>query len=152
MLDMVSHNPMLLTKNAALSSNRFSEPESAIRLSTGYASSKNYVTFGPETGGFAVMSWVKFITLDRPRVFQIFHDSATDDQINVSVGNNNELGFVLKVNGVATISTLAGAFVVTNQWYHLALSVTPTRVSLYLDGTEVYYADYPGNSSIFNVN
>lgn len=141
MLDMVGHNHMLLTLNAALDSDRYSEPESAMRLSVGYTSTENYVSFGPETGGFTIMAWIKLISVSGTRIFFLRNDDSAVDTINLFVKSSNDEFIIRFIPEGSFVDFSTGIFAVKEQWNHIALCVTTTRLSLYLDGTEAYNLD-----------
>lgn len=147
-IDLVSRHDLQIIENAVLADDRNGKPNSAVHFDYGYAYAPAAVYFDPATGGFTLMAWAKFLTIN-DQIYTRIIDFATDvgnqDSLLIFIFEGN-LKLFLTNNDVISAETLIHT-PSENIWFHFAVSVSYelSELSIYVDGSNVYTGSLPGN-------
>ncbi len=127
---------MTLVTNSALSVDRFGAANSALAITSGYATVPRGVYFDPSTGGFTIMLWLK--------MFDFPSSIYTSKIIDFSTGLNIDS---ITVTSLPTGRLRLGAYKGTtgnsidsvgviqlSQWAHIAASVNGSNGYIYING------------------
>lgn len=146
-IDLVNRHDLQIIENAVLADDRNGKSNSAIHFDYGYAYAPAAVYFDPATGGFTLMAWAKFLTINDQIYSRIIDFSTEDNQDSVLIyifeGN---LKFFLKSDSIDKPNQIIHTPSV-NTWFHFAVSVNYelSEYSMYVDGSNVYTGSLPGN-------
>ncbi len=137
---------MTLVTNSALSVDKFGAANSALAMTSGYATLPPGVYFDPGTGGFTIMLWVK--------IFAFAPDGTNTRFIDLSSGSNSDsvrcaflgTGKIRLVTCQATCYIIDSVGVIQlNQWTHVAASVNGSDGYIYINGI----LDFQGSGRFF---
>jgi len=127
---------MTLVSNSALSVDRFGAANSALAITSGYATVPPGVYFDPSTGGFTVMLWVKMLAFPSSGRSARFIDlGAGTDLDNFKLGTHSAQQLRLVVyKGTITKFIDSVGLIQLNQWTHIAATVNGSNAFLYING------------------
>ena len=134
-VDMIGHQNMTIELNGELINDRMEMPGGALRLNNGYGSIPAGVYFDPETGGWTFMVWMQVVSFNNLQRIFSFGGSNVEHFDNIFLNNPAKKLRLRVFNG----DTLKGDEIFNidlklNVWYHVAVSVTGSVASFYLDG------------------
>ena len=135
-IDVIGQMNMEIQLNGQLTTDRFGNADSALKLSKGYASVPPAVYFDPATGGFTFMSWVKIISVNSyQRIFDFGLGPNADNIMITCDGQSLNLRFDTYLSG-AIMGVFYFPQIELNKWYHIAVSVSGSTATLFLDGVK----------------
>jgi len=128
---------MTLVSNSALSVDRFGAANSALAITSGYATVPPGVYFDPSTGGFTVMLWVKMLAFPSSGRSARFIDfgigSALDNcRLGTDIGQQLKL-VVYKDSTYKLVESTS--LLQLNQWTHVAATVNGSNGFSFINGT-----------------
>ena len=140
---------MTIDLNGELAADRFGTPGGSIYFNNGYATVPPGVYFDPATGGFTVMAWMKFVSIDDMMRLIDFALGPGDNNVLVTIYSNN-MQIVFYGNGVQHKDFGGNKAITVNQWFHFAASVTANSIIMYIDG--IQDVQFTGGISFFVLN
>jgi hypothetical protein len=140
---------MTLVTNSALSVDRFGAANSALAITSGYATVPPGVYFDPSTGGFTIMLWLKIFA------FAIDYCSIIDfsrgdkiDNIRLLHMENKKVRLSVWKGSIYKLVESASNLQL-NQWTHIAASVNGSNGCIHINGilsglcvTGLFFIDY----------
>jgi len=138
---------MTLVTNCALSVDRFGAVNSALAMTSGYATLPPGVYFDPDTGGFTIMLWVKMIAFPSSGYTSKIIDFSTGlniDSIRVTSLPTGRLRLAAYIGNTGNSIDSVGV-IQLNQWTHVAASVNGSNGYIYINGI----LDFQGSGRFF---
>jgi len=127
---------MTLVTNSALSVDRFDAANSALAMTTGYATVPTGVYFDPGTGGFTVMLWVKMLAFPPSGQSTKFVDlgiGSTLDNVRLGIPATSQPKLSV-YKGYTVYHTTSANLLQLNQWAHIAAAVNGSNSYIYING------------------
>jgi hypothetical protein len=133
MLDYIGHSDMIVGANAALDSDRFKNPKSALYLNSGYCTVPPGVYFN---GSFTITAWVKKVqTTNQNRLLDFGNGRIENVIFSITSSTNSKpylaIGQTIGWSGPLASSSALGSGV----WTHLASVFNGSNAYIYLNGT-----------------
>ena len=120
--------------NCEWTTDRFNNTNSALYFKKGYAQAPPGVYFDPANGGFTVMTWIKLISINKyQRIIDFGNGGPSDNCLIYLTNTTTNLGFDLYNNTIKVVRSFNGNLTLSI-WTHLAVSVTGSSGSFYIDG------------------
>ena len=97
---------MTFVQNCQLTVDRFGTPNSALAITSGYASVPSGIYFDPSTGGFTLMVWVKLLAILNAQKITDFGNgdkySYTSDHSKYAISTTGYIVCLGDINRMAT--------------------------------------------------
>jgi hypothetical protein len=136
-VDNYGGKDMTLMTNAQLSADRMGKPNGAVCFSKGFASVPPGVYFDPATGGFTFMAWIQvFSYAFYQRIFD-FGLGQQNENVLLTFSSSSRY---LRLDTYNVGLQNRGEFrnpIDPNEWRHVAVSVTGTVSTFYIDGIQM---------------
>jgi hypothetical protein len=134
--DVTGGKNMTLVSNSALSVDRFGAANSALAITSGYATVPSGVYFDPSTGGFTIMLWVEinaFPSFLKSTKFIDLGFGSDLDNVRLGMLTNQRLKFtVYKDTSYKFVESTN--LLQLNEWTHIAASVNGSNGYIYING------------------
>ncbi len=137
LLDTVKGRDMTIQSNGYFTNDRNGNPNSALLLSHGFASIPPGVYFDPATGGFTFMAWVQVFSY---AFYQRIFDFGLGQQNENVLLTFSSTSRYLRLDTYNVGLENRGEFskpIDPNIWRHVAVSVTGTVATFYIDGIQM---------------
>ncbi len=130
-IDVVSGKDMTLVTNAALTTDRFGNPNSALKFTLGYATVPSDVYFDGPSCGFTVMVWLYLLGWSNAQRIIDFGNGNDADNIMFMFGSGQ---LYFNTFSFTTAYNLPQITVNLNQWMHIAATFNSGTISVYING------------------
>ena len=147
-IDIINQYDLNIIQNGDFASDRIGKTKSAIEFSYGYAYVPPGVYIDPATGGFTMMLWVRFKSLENwMRVIDFGTDLNTvnSDGFFITI-NHGKLSFLINNKQKSILFRENDIYTVNIDWFHFAISVSNTlkTVGYFINGKNVKNSVMPG--------
>ena len=128
---------MTLVTSSALSVDRFGAANSALAITSGYATVPPGVYFDPSTGGLTIMLWVKMLAFPSSGRSARFIDFCIGSELdNFRFGTEPSQRLKLVVYKGSTYKLVESTSLLQlNQWTHIAATVNGSNGFSFINGT-----------------
>jgi len=123
---------MTLVSNSALSVDRFGAANSALAITSGYATVPSGIYFDPGTGGFTIMLWVKMNAFGNSKIIDSKNSFGNDNIRLVSLSTGKVRLDIYKGSVFKCFDSVS--LLVLNQWTHVAVTVNGSNGYIYIKG------------------
>jgi len=132
---VTSGKNMTLVTNSTLSVDRFGAANSALAITSGYATVPPGVYFDPSTGGFTIMLWVKMLAFPSSGSSRFINLGIRYDLDDFRMGTHDkqQLRLVVYKGNISKYIDSVGLLQL-NQWTHVAATVNDSKAFLYING------------------
>lgn len=138
---------MIPGSGVSLASDRFNNPNSSIRLNSGYYSLPSGVYFN---GTFSFLAWVKPTSFTgNSRIIDCGNGQSSDNVIIMYTSGVSGNPAVQLFRGGNAQSTLVSSKATTvNRWYHLAVVLDERNLTIYVNGSSAASIAYTGPNGV----
>ena len=135
-IDYIGSSDLIPGSGVSLASDRFNNPNSSIRLNSGYYSLPSDVYFN---GTFSFLAWVKPTAFTgNSRIIDCGNGQSSDNVIIMYTSGSGGRPAVQLFKGGASQPTLISSKITSiNRWYHLAVVLDERNLTIYVNGSSV---------------